>query len=658
MRIESIRIDGLKGGPVEYDLAPIVLVEGPNGAGKSRVMDAVRFLFGGEPAGVSVDGRSMADLMDGGRLYVEAVIVDGDERTIASRERVMDDGTFRRSVVRINGEIADPSALPSVRLGAGRPLVNASEDVTAAELARIGAGQIDAAPIGLLESSVAEVVDGWSPSVGDEAGERIGAVFAAIKAERKRLRGAQSEAAASAERSRQMFGTVHVRIGEAAQHAQAAEVAAHDVAQISRDIGSIEGQIGAAEMARKRIDRRLNERDAAVAADLDALRAAADRARLDHEPAQEGRDRAGDALAAANEAFSAAERAVAAADDRVERAQARRDDAAGAAALLDGAPCRRSTEWVTIDEIAANPLTSGVDLCGSCALSSSARGQERALDEADDRLAGEVASQAAARQVWAEAADMLRRAKADDSAAADSEIALRRQMDAAVGALRRAERAAGLSAEDADRLRGEFEAYGAEIARLSQMLRQRRDDLARAIARRTDATRKASEMRVAEERLRRLRSDEDRARDVEARIEALKTLTALAKRVRARFVEAGLDAIREHGGQIVAWMHRLDVDGRVGLRDDAGRFWSGPGLSAAQAEMMGAALDVAIARLDGAAYRPAMIEADPLDGRARAEVLAAIERSIEAGDVTQSFVASWLRIENAPPGAVRVEVRV
>ena len=147
-------------------------------------------------------------------------------------------------------------------------------------------------------------------------------------------------------------------------------------------------------------------------------------------------------------------------------------------------------------------------------------------------------------------------------------------------------------------------------------------------------------------RLRRLRTDESRAHEVDEQIEAVKTLESLARRVRSRFISAGLDAIREHGGPVVEWMHDLGHEGRVGLRGPGGRFWSGPGLSAAQAELLGVALDVAIARIDGAEYRPMMVEADPLDGAARRSVIQAAGRLLGAGDVTQVFVASWLRIED------------
>jgi chromosome segregation protein len=645
MFIESLRIDGIKGGPVEYHLGPLVCIEGPNGSGKSRIMDAIRFLFGADPAGVAVEGRAMADLMAGDRLFVEAVITDSDRRIVASRERVIEGGTFRRSALVIDGQPASADDLPSVRLGAGRPLVYASDEVTAAELARIGAASLDPEPIDLIEAATAQAIEGWQPDTSRPAGDRIGAVFAAVKAERRRLRTDAAEASASAERSRQSFGTVHIQIGEAARWSSIAEDAAQKVANISRDIGAIEADLGSAMMRRRKIEQRLSERAEAGAEAFDSLRARAIAASEAHGPARAALDAANDAVVGAKTVFEAAERAVAIAEDKARRAAERRDQAAAVAAQLDGVPCRRSPEWVTVDEITANPLAGGVDLCGGCPLSASAREQDQALGALEARVASAIEAGKEAGVAWAKAADDLRAVKAAATLAADRELTLRRALETATARLRKAEQAAEMTVERADELRAEYESLGAEIDRQTRALAERKAELERVVARRVEAKRKADEGRIAEERLRRLRADEAQAREVEERVEAVKTLAALAKRVRDRFVSAGLDTIRAHGGPVVEWMHDLDLDGRIGLRGPKGRFWSGPGLSAAQAELLGVALDVAIARIDGAVYRPMMVEADPLDGDARRAVVDAAARLLTSGDVTQVFIASWLRVE-------------
>ncbi len=70
-KLTNIKIKGLKGGTIEYAIAPSLFLSGRNAAGKTRVFDAIQLLVNGYHPNLPKKGDGIMRLAEGDELYVE-----------------------------------------------------------------------------------------------------------------------------------------------------------------------------------------------------------------------------------------------------------------------------------------------------------------------------------------------------------------------------------------------------------------------------------------------------------------------------------------------------------------------------------------------------------------------------------------------------------
>jgi archaellum component FlaC len=624
--ILTLSITGLKGGPRRHDLSKVTLVDGPNGAGKSSILDAIRFLFGLQTAGVGAEGGNLRALMEGDEITVEAkVLAGGVVKTIRRSRRVVD-GTFKSSTFAVDGIKDAPNPFGSVAIHAGRDLLDLSDEKLNAFLSRIGA---DASP-GVISALIDEVVKAGSKGVHSKPDaatlERIGLDVASELAS---ARAAAKATASAVDASRRELGPVRVEVGLSSKLNEELTRAMELELLISTNLGSIQGQMSAARQ-------RAGEMAQKLSAKSDAGRAGL---------LQEEATRLQDSVAAEASAHGelvakakAAHRAIGPASDTAGRLHEKLTEAESRAASINPAaapPCSRSSSWISPEDPFAEPE----DLCGVCPLAKEqALWQERrakAQKEASElkesvRRADEVYQAALAAYENANASVAASRQRLDRMQDNLHEVtgSLRSQQEINAAALSRSNELR----EEAVALKARLEELDADQNRLSRELaevRQVKDRL----------TAEVRTARINEERLRRQKADEASASAAEAHLTKMKALEKSVSDARSAIANAGADRIIKLVGPVHGCLTLAYEGGRFGLTDGRS-FWTNAGLSAAQRELLSVWLDYAVQAIDKHSLRLMMIEADPLDVPSREGLMADMVDVVAQG--YQVIICSWM----------------
>lgn len=658
MHIELIKIGGLKGPPVEYKLARLNLIDGPNGSGKSRILDAVRFAFGGRTAGVAADGRNLSEAMKGKGLFVELVVLlDSGERITIRRERqTTARGVFSRSVLSVDGAQVDRvEQLGPFNLERGRTLVDMSPEALLSAVSTIGAATGSGALIASLEAAV-ESVSGKPAPKGPPL-YRLEAALDWIADCHRETKRDVADASASQDRSRRDLGTARVVPGFADEKAAEALEASDALETSGASIGEARSRVASANATIGKLETKL-ERAGSGGEDLEAAEAALAEEREKCDGIFQAKEKAQAEKEYRAQNFSAIEQKIAGIENRCAAFQSDLARAKDSSSQLEAAPCARREDWVSLDDQDLDPFVEPENLCGKCPFTSRAREAGDKIEQLETEIEQLATSLEELTPTWQSDGEYLNVAKAaldqlsDDLRSSTSRVRIKES------AASEARRSAGASAEDRQAWKDEIREAQAESKAARALLEKEQREGEALRARRSSALAEEREARVQEGQLLRLKADEKRAGEAEEKLATISELSNQAKLVKRSLAEAGEKRLLEEGSALVVAPWELAFsEGRVGLRGPSGDFWTGAGLSAAQKEILFAALDFAQSAIDGESFVLSMIEADTIDDEARPLLLDQLEGALERGELSQAFVCSWARIDDLASDAwTRIEV--
>lgn len=662
MRIERLTIQGLKGQSSTYKLDERNLIVGGNGTGKSAVMDGVRFVLGQDPAGVPVNSPALVGALDGNQMSVEAVIrfADGSTTTIRRERRRTDEG-MGRSALYVDGQKKGkmPEELGDVSTPAGRELIDMSPARLLAAVSEIGARDEQASEV--VDALIDAVCDHnrgvLAPKVHGKSGiaEKISAAANAVHREYLDRKRDAEAAGAAAERSRQELGGARVAPGTTKRLSEQLKEVRQAYQQLTMNLGR--EQQTTAQARKKLTDLRgalesagdgdgveeLEREVIALRERVEELAASEKQARHDRDVAMEGY----------RQAQREADRAAA----FIEQANNDLSSTIYRAELLGQAACRDAV-WLDVRAAETDPFIEPRELCTECLLSADAQqaskrvGEYRSVLDEARRRGQQVKTE------W-EAAAARGKGAGDAFANTEHETAEARRVLEAKERLLRQKRATG--GGDISRIQQQIQEAEAKLARSNELEQELAPQVEQTGARVAELETEEREARLAEERLARLYRDREHQQRAEANRDEAADLMARVKDVRTSLREAGARRITEAAQPFLPsdWQMFFDDDGTICLADGL-HICSSTGLSTAQRELFGFALDMAINDIEDRGLRLALIELDHIDLKIRRGVFTALERAVaglEGARVSQVIACTWWderrpgwqRIEMAPP---------